>query len=66
MKKWEYKVFTSRTLGEGAAQLDGLGTEGWEMIGTQKDHNEHVMFFFKRKLRTSKTEPHPKTPETQR
>lgn len=56
LKKWEYKVFTSRTLGEGAAQLEGLGNDGWELVGTQKDHNEHYMFFFKRQKRDSEVE----------
>ncbi|MDB5339250.1 MAG: hypothetical protein JWN70_4869 [Planctomycetaceae bacterium] len=57
MKKWEYKVHTSRTLGEGAALLDGFGNDGWELIGTQKDHKEHYMFFFKREKVASQPEP---------
>ncbi len=48
MKKWEYRVHTSRTLGEGAALLEAFGNDGWELVGTQKDHKEHYMFFYKR------------------
>ena len=53
MKKWQYKVFTAQTLGEGAALLDDLGDDGWEMISTQIDHKGHIMYFFKREVQAS-------------
>ena len=56
MKRWDYKVFTSKTLGEGAALLEGMGNDGWEMVGTQRDHNQHIMFFFKREKHDLQTE----------
>ena len=46
--KWEYKHLVTDTFTEGAAMLNSLGDDGWELVAVCKTERKHAMFILKR------------------
>ena len=46
--KWEYRHLVTDTFVEGAALLNNLGDDGWELGAVCKTERKHAMFILKR------------------